>query len=46
MAQQLLIEKELELDYSIDFIKLKMDELIDFNKGNYQLHDKNDLFNT
>jgi len=43
---ELLIEKELELDYSIDFIKLKMAELIDFNKGNYQLHDKNDLFNT
>ncbi len=45
MSQQ-IIEKELELNYSIDFIKSKIDLLIEVNKGNYQLSDKNDIFNT
>lgn len=45
MAQQ-IIEKELELNFSIDQIKNKIDSLIEVNKGNYQLSEKNDTFNT
>jgi hypothetical protein len=45
MSQQ-LIEKELELNFSTEDIKSKIDKLIEVNKGNYQLKEKNDVFNT
>jgi hypothetical protein len=39
-------QKELELNYNIDAIKFKIEEIVKVSGGNYQITDKNDAFHT
>ena len=38
--------RELELDFNIDEIKMKIEQIVKASTGSYQILDKNEIFNT